>query len=162
MIGRSSWFGVFHPPRAFARVFALALAFVAITSSAALAAVVGKVQGKLVSTENGEPIGYADLLLIPADTTLKKVGALSNADGTFLLIAAPGRYTLQVRALSYTKKLIEGVVLEPGALQTMNMAMLPQAIEQKEVLVEARLRQNTENALLAARRKSSVVGDAVS
>src|SRR5262245_11946911 len=70
----------------------------------ARAAVTGKVQGKIVATDTGEPIGFADVLLIPADTTLHKVGGLTNADGTFLLEAAPGRYTIQVRALSYAVK----------------------------------------------------------
>ncbi|MFN8587383.1 MAG: outer membrane beta-barrel protein [Candidatus Eisenbacteria bacterium] len=125
-------------------------------------AAMGKLQGRLVSSENGEPIGYADLSLIPADTTLKRVGALSNADGTFLLIAAPGLYTLQVRAMSYTRKRVEGVLLSHDAMREIVVTLAPQAIEQKETLVEARLRQNTENALLAARRRSNVVGDAVS
>lgn len=144
------------------RVFGLWLSLMLGLVSVASAAVTGKVQGKLVSSENGEAVGYADLVLIPADTTLKRVGGLSNADGTFLLIAPPGRYALQVRALSYTRKLVEGVVVDAGQLQSMNFALVPLLIEQKEVLVEARLRQNTENALLAARRKTTVVGDAVS
>ena len=144
------------------RVLLLLMLCLCVAAPVAVAAVTGKVQGKLISSENGEPVGYADLQLIPADTTLKRVGALSNADGTFLLIAAPGRYTFQARALSYTRKLVEGVVVVANEMQSLNIALVPLLIEQKEVLVEARLRQNTENALLAARRKSSVVGDAVS
>ncbi len=125
-------------------------------------AAMGKLQGRLVSSENGEPIGYADLSLIPADTTMKRVGGLSNADGTFLLVAPPGMYRLQVRAMSYSRKFVEGVLIAGGEMREVVVTLAPQAIEQKETLVEARLRQNTENALLAARRKSSVVGDAVS
>src|SRR5262245_781893 len=69
---------------------------IADAPAARAAATTGKVQGKVVATDNGEPIGFADVLLIPADTTLKKVGMLTNADGTFLIEAAPGRYTIQV------------------------------------------------------------------
>ena len=38
-----------------------------------------------LATDTGEPIGFVDIVLIPADTTLKRVGGLTNADGTFLL-----------------------------------------------------------------------------
>ena len=141
-------------------VLALALAWAAIP--AAEAAPTGRVQGKLVSTESGEPIGFADVLLIPADTTLRRVGGLTNADGTFLLEATPGRYTLQLRALSYATKRIEGLVLEAGALLPFSTALSPEAIQQEEIVVEAKARQNTEAALLSARKKAATVGDAVS
>ena len=81
-------------------VFVAALAAVLHSVTPAAAADTGKVQGKILATDTGEAIGYADVLLIPADTTMKKVGGLTNADGTFLLEAAPGRYTIQIRALS--------------------------------------------------------------
>ena len=82
----------------------LAVAAVALIALAALpgtAAALGRVQGKVVASDTGEPLGYADVLLLPADTTLRRVGGMTNADGTFLLEAAPGGYTLQVRLLAY-------------------------------------------------------------
>lgn len=98
----------------------LALAVFAVFALQAIlpasAAALATLQGKLVATDSGEAIGFADLLLIPADTTMQKVGALSNADGTFLLKAAAGRYTLQIRALSYARKRIENLELAEGQL----------------------------------------------
>jgi hypothetical protein len=140
----------------------LALALFCALAPASGAAPMGRLQGKIVGTDNGEPIGFADVMLIPADTTLHRVGGLTNADGTFLLEAAPGRYTLQFRALSYAVKRIEGIVLDAGQLLPFNTGLTPEAIQQEEVVVEAKARQNTESALLNARKKSSSVSDAVS
>ena len=123
-----------------------------LVCGAASAATTGKIQGKIVGTDTGEPIGFADVLLIPADTTLRKVGGLSNADGTFLLEAAPGRYTLQIRALSYATQKFEGIVIEEGKLLPFSAAIKPEAIQQEEIVVEAKARQNTENSMLSARK----------
>ncbi|MFI5371132.1 MAG: TonB-dependent receptor domain-containing protein [Candidatus Eisenbacteria bacterium] len=141
-----------------ASVFVLALA----TAPPAGAAVTGKVQGRILATDTGEAIGYADVLLIPADTTMRKVGGLTNADGTYLLEAPPGRYTIQIRALSYAVKRVEGIVVTAGQVLPFDTALESEAIQQQEIVVEARARQNTENSMLAVRKKAATVGDAVS
>ena len=151
-------------PRASAWRVAVALAFVILHAGAAasLAATTGKIQGKVIAGDTGEPIGFANVALLPADSTQHRVGALTNADGTFLIEAPPGRYTLQIRALSYAPKLIEGIHLDEGALLPFNTALTPQAILQQEIVVEARVKQNTEASMLTARKKAAAVGDAVS
>ena len=145
-----------------ARSITWALVLAAAVATAAHGAPTGRIQGKLVATDSGEPIGFADVLLIPADTTQRRVGGLTNADGTYLLEAAPGRYTLQFRALSYATKRIEGITLQVGALLPFDTALSPEAIQQEEIVVEAEARRNTEAALLSARKKAATVGDAVS
>ena len=135
---------------------------VSCVAVAAHAAATGKIQGRVVAADSGEPIGFADVALLPADTTMRPVGGLTNADGSFLLEAAPGRYALRIRALSYARKRVEGIVLEAGKLVPFDTALEPEAILQEEVVVEARARLNNEAALLAARKKAAAVGDAVS
>jgi hypothetical protein len=148
--------------RACAWALVLALALCLPSAPAAQPGPTGKLQGKIAATDTGEPIGFADVQLLPADTTLRPVGMLTNADGTFLLEAAPGRYTLRVRAMSYARKEIEGVVLEAGKLLPFSTALTPDAILQEEIVVAAEARRNTETAMLAARKKAAAVGDAVS
>lgn len=126
------------------------------------AATTGKVGGKVVATDTGEPLGFADILLIPADTTMKKVGGLTNADGTFLLEAPAGRWSLRVRALSYASKTFEGLAIEANKLLAVNTALAPEALQQEEIVIEAKRAENTEAAMLAARKKAVSVGDAVS
>lgn len=143
-------------------VVGAALALLCIGLPTAQAATTGKIQGRIVATDNGEPIGFADLLLIPADTTRRRVGGLSNADGTYLLEAPAGRYTLQVRALSYATRRFEGIVLEAGRLLPFSTALAPEALVQEEIVVEAQRAQDTEASLLSARKKAPSVGDAIS
>jgi len=137
---------------------ALALALLAPASASAL----GRVQGRIIAADSGEPVGFADLLLIPEDTTMRRVGVLTNADGTFLLAAPAGRYALQIRALSYARKRVEGIVVAEGQLLPFNTTLTPEAIPQKEIVVEATAKQNSEASMLATRRKAATVGDAVS
>jgi outer membrane receptor protein involved in Fe transport len=135
----------------------------ALVASAAVAAPIGKIQGKIVGTDTGEPVGFADVLMIPADTTLHKVGGLTNADGTFLLEVPPGRYTLQIRALSYATKHLDGIVIVAGQMLPYNtVALSPEAIKVQEVVVEAKAKQNTDASLLTARKKATSLGDAIS
>jgi len=139
-----------------------ALCAAALGFAAPSLAAPGRIQGKIVATDTGEPIGYADLMLTPADTTMKKVGALSNGDGTFLIEAPAGRYTLVVRALSYATKRIENIVIEAGQLLPFSTTLAPEAIQQQEIVVEGTAKKNTEASMLAARRKAPTVNDAVS
>jgi outer membrane receptor protein involved in Fe transport len=149
--------------RARASAFAiLAAALTLVLAPTVQAATMGKVQGKLLATDTGVAIGFADVLLIPADTTMHKVGGLTNADGSYLLEAPAGRWTIQFRALSYAVKKVEGLVLTAGQVTSFDTALQPQAIQQEEIVVEARAKQNTESSVLSARRKASTVGDAVS
>ncbi len=147
------------------RPAAIALAMVAVLACArvpaASAAGLGRIQGRVLATDNGEPIGFADVLLTPADTTLKKIGGLTNADGTFLLEGAPGHYALRIRALSYALKTVD-VELVAGQVVPFSAALTPEAIQQKEIVVEARAKQNTESSMLSARKKAPAIGDAVS
>ena len=98
---------LFRPGACAWAIVAFVIASVVVPATHAAAA--GKIQGRIVATDTGEPVGFADILLVPADSTMRKVGGLTNADGTFLLEAAPGRYALQVRALSYARQRIEAL-----------------------------------------------------
>src|SRR5262249_1418256 len=109
------------------------------------AATTGKVQGKVVATDTGEPIGYASGQLTPAATTQKPLGRMTNADGTFLIEAPAGHYKLQIMALSYAKKSID-VDVVGGQIVPVNTALSPEAIQQKEIVVEGKAKENNEIA----------------
>jgi outer membrane receptor protein involved in Fe transport len=128
----------------------------------AAAAEFGKVQGKVAAADTGEPMSYVDLLLTAADSSLGRVGGMTNADGTFSLDARPGVYTLRVRALSYGPKVITGIAVVAGQAVRIEATLQPEALLQTEVVVEARVVQNNESALLQQRRKASTVNDAIS
>ena len=138
----------------------LVLLLAAVTAARADAS--GKIQGKVVATDTGEPLAFASVQLVPADTTQRPLGRLTNADGTFLIEAPAGRYTLRILALSYAKKSVEGIIIEDGKVVPFDTALPPEAIQQEEIVVEAKARENNEVSMLAARKKATSVGDAVS
>jgi outer membrane receptor protein involved in Fe transport len=145
--------------------FALAACAVVLPLNAAQAqsAGRGRVTGKLLSAESGEPIGYADVALVPVDPAQgTRVGTSTNADGSFVLEAAPGVYTLQGRAISYAPKSVAGILVIAGATKEVSLALASDAIPQEVVEVEAKAILNTEAALLSKQKKASSVGDAVS
>ncbi len=152
-----------RPPLA-AAAFAALLFLPACTALASddRAAAAGHVRGRVVAAAAAEAISFADVLLIPADTTLRRVGGMTNSDGTFLLEAAPGAYTLQVRAISYARKQVTGVIVEAGELRELAVTLEPEAIVQPAVEVQAEARKSSEAALLAERRRAATVGDALS
>jgi outer membrane receptor protein involved in Fe transport len=122
----------------------------------------GRLTGKVLARETGEPMSFADVMLIPADPAGKRSGGQTNADGTFTLEADPGVYVLQVRSISYRTKQVTGVTVVAGKTDRLDVALDSEALEQDEVVVEARAVTNTEGALLNARKKAAAVGDAVS
>ena len=144
---------------------AVAFAIASLTlfgAAIAAAQTTGRIGGRVVATDTGEPLGFANLRLLPADTTMRRLGGMTNADGTFLIEAPAGRYTLEVGAISYAKRRVAGLVIRAGELLPFDAALEPEAILQKEIVVEAKAKTNTEASLLAARRKSASLGDAVS
>ncbi len=154
-------------PAAALRLVAPPMLWCAIVLTAQLAwsasaAGLGRVEGRVIATDTAEPVSFADVLLVPVDTTLRRVGTLTNADGTFLLQASAGLYDLHVRAISYGRKIVTGVLVEEGRLLSLPTSLAPDAIIQQEIVVEARAQQNTEQALLVERRRAAAVGDAIS
>jgi hypothetical protein len=158
--------GLHRDYAAAARRYGWLLGFLTLFSFAvprqACAATMGRLQGKVVAADSNEPIGFADVVLVPADTTQHKIGGLTNADGTFLLQAPAGRYLLEIRALSYARKTVEGIVIQAGQLTPFQTSLTAEAIQQQEVVVEAKARHDSEASLLAARKKAVAIGDAVS
>lgn len=149
-------------PRGTRAILVLAAVLLLGALAAAPASALGRIQGRILAHDSGESVGFADLVLIPRDTTMRKVGGLTNADGTYLLAAPAGRYTLQVRALSYARKTVSDVDLVDGELLPFNLTLVPEAIQQEEIVVEATAKTNTEASVLATRRKAATVGDVVS
>src|SRR5262249_20674691 len=125
-MGRRTFHAGIRPrARAWVHGFQIVVALtllMACHAAVATAAVTGKIQGKIVGSDTGDPIAFADVALVPADSTQHVVGGLTNADGTYLLEAPPGRYTLKLRALSYATKKIEGITIEAGKLLPLSTA----------------------------------------
>ena len=70
---------------------------------------VGKIAGTVVDKATGEPLKFANVVIIGTS-----MGAMAVADGSFLIInVAPGTYDVQASYIGYRPMLITGVVIEP-------------------------------------------------
>jgi len=119
---------------------------------------IGRIDGKLVDSETGEPLIGANVFL--DGTTL---GAANDLDGKFTITKIPsGNYTVVISILGYSLQKMMDVEIVAGKSFSLNLAMTPEALESEEVLVTASLLTNTDAALLQRRQKSIAVSDAIS
>ncbi|HEX9614188.1 MAG TPA: TonB-dependent receptor, partial [Bacteroidota bacterium] len=117
----------------------------------------GIITGSVVDFETGEAILGANVIL--EGTT---IGAATDLNGTYVMRADPGSYTLVVSVISYAKRTITDVRVVAGETTTIDAVMTPESIETDEVVVTARMIQNTEATTLLARQRSVAVSDAIS
>lgn len=118
----------------------------------------GRVLGKLVDADTGDPLIGANVLL--EGTTL---GASSDLDGTFIIMdAPPAVYTVVVMYVGYSETRVENVKVVPGQAVKLDLSIKPEVIESEAVVVEATLMKDTEASLLKKRQKSVAISDAIS
>lgn len=141
-------------------VFTLIVLFAGLLPGMALAESVatGRVVGKLVDAETGDPLIGANVLL--EGTTL---GASSDLDGTFVVMnVPPAAYTVVVMYVGYRETRVENVKVAPGQSVKLDLSVKPEVIESAAVVVEATLMKDTEASLLKKRQRASAVSDAIS
>lgn len=124
-----------------------------------LSAQQGSIGGRITDQQTGEALIGATVLL--PGTTL---GAVSDVDGHYrITTVAPGTYTLSVRLLGYRDKVITGVRVGEGAATALPIIMEGAASQKlQELVVTSSFRQESVNALYAARKSSAVMTDGLS
>ena len=137
---------------------ALALALVASLAAPAQAQEAsGRLIGRVVSEETGDPIPGAQVGLETAT-----VGALTNADGQFLIRQIPpGTHAVVVQVIGYATTRVEGVVVEPGSATTLEVGVAPEAVALEGVTARAAIDRGSTTAVLTERRAAGVVSDAI-
>jgi hypothetical protein len=97
----------------------------------------GTISGKI--RDGGQkPLEYVNVLLLDAKDSLLKRGALSNADGTYLMEGvAPGNYLLSFVFVGYQKKWSGVFEVKPGAEHHADDVVLLASTDLKQVNIEA-------------------------
>ncbi|MEJ2495835.1 MAG: carboxypeptidase-like regulatory domain-containing protein [Ignavibacteriaceae bacterium] len=114
--------------------------------------------GKIVDSSTGEELIGANVFL--KGTT---IGAASDLEGNFRIEKIPaGTYTLIASMVGYTKLTVEQIELKPGDSKKLDLALISEAFETDEVVVTAKMLENTESSLLKMRQKSEAISDAIS
>ncbi len=116
------------------------------------------IRGKVVDAETGEALIDAPVKVVKGGTGM----ATTDVDGIFELKLRPGTYDLRVWYDLYEGRGLGGVVVRAGAATELEIALASRTEAVQEVVVEVRADRKSESALLAERKKSAVVSDAIS
>lgn len=118
----------------------------------------GKITGRIVDQQNGEEIPGAVVIL---DGTT--IGDNTDFDGNYMIRnIKPGRYTVNIKCVGYANVIIENVQVKPNEVTKIDYALVSEAIQGEEQVIEAEVVTNTDAALLKLRQKSNSVSDAIS
>ena len=151
------------------RELALICLMLAGGPSAAFAAdeIKSGVMGKVVSSETGEPLGFASIGFFlesaaPGTPEAKPKGVVGKGDGTYRIALPPGSYRAEVQFISYQTLKVTGVVVKADEFVTLDLPVTPSVIQLKTVEVTAQEIRNSESAVLSKRKKAPAASDAVS
>jgi len=91
------------------------LVSVLFTVSIAVAQSGGSIKGKMLDKDNGEPLPFANIILMKGGSQV--AGTTTDFDGRFTFSAlTPGNYNLQAIYVGYQKVAISGVVVNGGKI----------------------------------------------
>ena len=117
----------------------------------------GQIAGKITDAKTGDALIGANVALVELPT-----GAAADLEGNYIIRnLPPGTYTLRISYVSYANKVVNGIVVEAGKTTALDVIMQEQAIQGKEIVVEASVITSTENAVLQQQRKAATIGDGV-
>ncbi|WP_165851368.1 TonB-dependent receptor [Brumimicrobium aurantiacum] len=137
-------------------LFLITLTFIALTSTTQAQ------KGFIVGAVNDQTTGE----LLPGVRVMvknQKIGAYSDLDGAFKINVAEGTYDLVVTYMGYdTLEMKEVNVLSNQTTTLALMNLKSETSDFDEVIVKAKRKTNTENAILSLKQKSSKMIDGMS
>lgn len=139
------------------------LLVVLFTAFAAVAAAqTGTIRGSIIEDSNGETLIGVNVLVVDTTAVVPK-GTVTDLDGKFTLMLAPGTYDIQVSYITYQTMTIEDVVVEEGEVTLLeNIRLKESNMELQEVVITAEAVRTSEVALLSMKKKSAAIMDGIS
>lgn len=103
------------------------------SSTETQAGVTGKISGTITDKDTGEPLPFANVLLVGTNW-----GASTDQDGHYVIInVPPSTYELTVRYIGYAATTVSGIRVSVDRTSKQNIKLAPQAFEGEEVAVVA-------------------------
>lgn len=117
----------------------------------------GQVVGQVLDSETGEPISMARVVLDDP-----QLSALSDLKGRYRLTEVPsGTHALTIHVLGYAEKTVTGVEVSPGSTVSLDIAMVPRAIQLEAFSVSVESERGSVAHLLDQQRVAAAVTDAI-
>lgn len=116
-------------------IFILVLCFtlIVLVSDYSFAGTTGKIKGKIVDKDTGEPIVGANVII---EGTY--FGAAADIEGEYYINnITPGTYKLIASAVGYNKVVVEKVVVKIDLTTTIDIQMVSEAVKLGEIVVQA-------------------------
>jgi outer membrane receptor protein involved in Fe transport len=135
----------------------LATLIILLTNIAFATAQKGTLRGKIIDEETGETLIGATIRVKD-----KTIGTISDFDGNYSLNLSPGNHTIQISFVSYETKTFHGITIEPGEVTVLNANLGKAETEIQEVVVTAKARGTSENAMQVMQKKSAKMMDGIS
>ncbi|MCD6202217.1 MAG: TonB-dependent receptor [Bacteroidales bacterium] len=117
----------------------------------------GILKGRIIDAETGKELIGATIVV---EGTI--LGTNSDLNGNYSLKLDPGSYDMRFSYVSYQTQLLENVLIEPGKVKVLNLALQEIKIDIREVKVMGRLNRKSEAALQVMQKKSASVFDGIS
>jgi len=129
-----------------------------VVSASLAGAQTGSLHGRVFDRGTGEELIGANVLLV--GTTM---GANTDIDGKFTVRGVPaGTYSVRISFVGYVAQVVSEVQITADQEFKLDVALSQEAFEQEEVVVTAERVLSSEASVLAERKKSAVIGDAIS
>ncbi|RPH96719.1 TonB-dependent receptor [candidate division KSB1 bacterium] len=101
--------------------------------TAARAGTVGKIAGRVIDSENGEPVIGAAIMVEGTES-----GAAADINGDYYILnVPPGMVNLRCSALGYAPRSIQGVQVISDQTSTVDFSLQPASIQGEEVIIIA-------------------------
>lgn len=114
----------------------------------------GIVRGRIVSSENGEPVANARIFVRGS-----RIDAQTNADGTFELEIGQGSRDLSIIHDKFATQSVNNVEVVAGQETPLSVELVPAGLALDDFTIRAPKIEGGSAALLDERRTSSAVGD---
>lgn len=116
------------------------------------------INGKVVDQKTGE-----ELIGVSVQLEGTSIGASTDYEGQFAIAnIKPGIYNLIVSYISYTKKVVNNVVVKANEPVTVRITLEEATNELNEVVITGELKKETQNALLIQQRNAVSIGNGIS
>ena len=141
-------------------VLAMSVVWAGLSASQVIAAekATGKIYGKVIDVQTGEPLIGVTLMI--KGTVM---GTRSDVDGKYTIKnVPPGTYEVAVSSIGYGGTVITEVIVSGDEPTSLDVLLVPEAVQIEGIKVTAKAMQNSEASMLAKRSNSATVSDAIS
>jgi hypothetical protein len=118
----------------------------------------GQLTGRVYDQSTGENLIGVNVVIVGTP-----LGATTDLDGKYLIKKiSSDSVDIRISGVGYSPKLIKHLAIAADHVNELNVSLTPESYNVGEVVVEAEATRSTENAILALRKKSAVIADAIS